>query len=247
MCVWQFLVQRNKDVAVQNSLKNLFENEQRRNEQVCADKQQLEAELRWIHERASSEERAYRVLKRNMKPWVLRMRLRKMVRSGDLSKFRTESKKRDCKIMDIIYLLSAYSKQLRVMSEKYCVPMEAFFQKQAYSPMDPDGFYLINFQSYARAVDEIVQVYTQVETEVNKLKGVEAHGIGNVDIVLIDQIERMWSSRGGCAKMMNRQRNVNDAVRIFQRADKSFSSKMDDIKQECKELEISAGFDYMSG
>ena len=56
----------------------------------------------------------YRILKRNIMPWVLRMRVTKLVRSGKLEDFKLNSKKRECRVIDMVYLLGQYGKQLQV-------------------------------------------------------------------------------------------------------------------------------------
>lgn len=88
------------------------------------------------------------------------------MRSGEITTFKRESKKRDYKIVEIVFLLAQFAKQLRVLSSSYCTQMEPFFEVQAYSPRDPNGFNYTTFQEYRAAVSQMVLVYDQVEITV---------------------------------------------------------------------------------
>ena len=97
----------------------------------------------------------------------------------------------------------------------------------------------------------------------NKLKGTEANSCANVDTVssvfgccdlvlsllqvLFQQVRQMWLSRGACVKIMNRQKDVNASVRMYQRSDSEFAEAMKAFKEESKALGVNAGFDFISG
>ena len=83
--------------------------------------------------------------------------------------------------------------------------------------------------------------------QVNKLKGDQADGIGNVEMVLLKHIQQMWGARGPTSKVLNRQRNVNEFVRKYRRADTEFDTMMNECKEAARVEGISAGFDFISG
>ena len=172
MWIVQVLAQHDKDVDVQHDFQEtlgralkLIEEEQLEKEQVISDKAQLEAKLNWMTDRMQAEERAYRTIKKNIQPWVLRMRIKKLLREGKGEAFKKDLKQRDAKVVDMVYLLANYGKQLQVLFEKYCVPLEGFFEEKAYSLMDPNGFNLKSFQEYKHSVKQMAVLYKQVENE----------------------------------------------------------------------------------
>ena len=65
--------------------------------------------------------------------------------------------------------------------------------------------------------------------------------------VLFEQLRQMWLSRGACVKLMNRQREVNAAVRKYKAADKEFAAALGNMKADCDAVGVTAGFDYLSG
>ena len=168
----QVLAQHEKDVDAQHDLQEtldralkLVEEEQLEKEQIISDKSQLDAKINWMTDRMQAEERAYRIIKKSIQPWVLQMRVKKLLREGKGEAFKKDLKQRDAKIVDMVYLLADYGKQLQVLFEMYCVPLEGFFEEKAYSLMDPNGFNLEIFQEYKHSVKQMAVLYKQVENE----------------------------------------------------------------------------------
>ena len=79
------------------------------------------------------------------------------------------------------------------------------------------------------------------------MKGDQAEGIGNVEMVLFQQIQQMWGARGPTSKILNRQRKVNEFARKYRRADKEFDTMMNECKEASRLEGITAGFDFISG
>jgi hypothetical protein len=136
-------------------------------EQVVLDKLQLEAKLNWMMASMQREETAYRIIKKNFRPMILKFRVLKLLCKGDAKEFRLKSKMRDCKVVDMVHLLGNYGKQLQVLYEIYCVPMEFFFEAKAYGLMDPNGFQLRAFKEYKHAVHQMALLFKQVENDVS--------------------------------------------------------------------------------
>ena len=65
--------------------------------------------------------------------------------------------------------------------------------------------------------------------------------------LLFEQVRQMWLARGACVKLMNRQRDVNAAVRKYKTADKEFGTALLEMKTDSAALGVIAGFDYLSG
>jgi Zn-finger nucleic acid-binding protein len=65
--------------------------------------------------------------------------------------------------------------------------------------------------------------------------------------VMFQQVRQMWLSRGACVKMMNRQKAVNVAVRMYKQSDSEFRKAMLAYQAQGKEVGVTAGFDYISG
>ena len=65
--------------------------------------------------------------------------------------------------------------------------------------------------------------------------------------MLFEQVRQMWLARGACVKLMNRQREVNAAVRKYKTADKEFGTALLEMKTDSAALGVTAGFDYLSG
>ena len=116
---------------------------------------------------ADTEERAYKMIKKNVQPWLLRIRVDKVMRAGEAESFKLHLKQRDAKVIDMVYLLARCGRQMQALFEKYCVPMEGFFEAKAFSPLDPSGFNLVRFQQYRYAAKQMALLYKQVENEVS--------------------------------------------------------------------------------
>ena len=169
------MAQHERDLDRQDQLKqslktaaSLLDSVQIEKEQIILDKQQIEDKLSWMESQLEREEQAYRVIKRSIRPWVLMMRVKKLVRGGEEYKkeFVKNYRMREGRTVDMVVLLSHFAKQLRILSQIYCERMEYFFQQHAYTPMDPSGLGQSNFLEYKLAVHQMAQVYYGVETEV---------------------------------------------------------------------------------
>ena len=169
------MAQHERDLDRQDQLKqslktavSLLDSVQIEKEQIFLDKQQIQDKLSWMESQLEREEKAYRVIKRSIRPWVLMMRVRKLVRGGDEHKkeFMKNYRMREGRTVDMVVLLSHFAKQLRILSQIYCERMEYFFRQHAYTPMDPNGLGQSNFVEYKLAVYQMSQVYYGVETEV---------------------------------------------------------------------------------
>ena len=148
-----------------NSAASQLNEVQLQKEQIISDKLQLEDKLNWMKHLIKNEERAYSIIKKNFRPWILWNRVHQLLRGGDAEAFRLNSQKRECKVIDIVYLLGNYGKQLQILHDVYCRPMEQFYLEKAYTLLDPNGFQLQNFQEYSLAVRKMALLYKQVENE----------------------------------------------------------------------------------
>ena len=135
-------------------------------EQILSDKQQLEQKIYWLANRTSSTahaEESYRRIKKFVQIYLFKTRLLKLVRGGNLDAFKLNSKKRKGKLQNIVCKLAGYGSQLQVLFNVYCVPMEAFFQKNEFDThLDPKGWNFRDFQVYKRAIHQMALLFKQV-------------------------------------------------------------------------------------
>ena len=102
-----------------------------------------------------------------MRPWLFRLRLRKLLVGGDAAAFKANIEQRDYKVLEMVHLLGNYGKQLRILYDQYFIPLESLFGEKAYTLMDPNGFELRTFVEYKHAIKQMAMLYKQVKDAVS--------------------------------------------------------------------------------
>ena len=137
--------------------------------QMSLDMMQLDDKLKWMTSQMTSKEHAYRLIKKNLQPWILKMRVVKLVQSGRIKQLKLSLNIRDSHESNAILLMTSFANQLNVLYSVYLEPLLPLVAEKAFSAVDPKGFNLQVYQEFTNAAQKLMVLQRQISLQVNVL------------------------------------------------------------------------------